>query len=331
MIKIDLISHNYKEIVENHKKYIETYIEKRYSEKEKLLKNDAVFFRFFLGETTSEAVKKLIEICTSSDLEKLTLEFENAYFKNTKKNFKDEIRKSRKSRITKAKRISEHLNYILNYDGFNKGTEDWNRHKYLSTLGVKVCPYCNRNYITTYIEQNSTKSTADADHYYPKSLYPILQMNIYNLIPSCNVCNSKMKGFKDIRHLYPYKDCMSNLKFSTKTDNMETLYNFKEDQASIDIVSPDSNVEAQNSIELFKLDKVYEIHKDVVFDLKRKIYAYEAFQEEYYIKLLGKELGNEIFNGINIGTYWFDFLDKDPLNEPLVKMKQDIYKQLMKN
>ncbi|MFM9745842.1 hypothetical protein ACKI2C_50665, partial [Streptomyces brasiliscabiei] len=67
----------------------------------------------------------------------------------------------------------------------------WSRHKFITSLGVKVCPYCNRQYITSYeSEADDMKTTADADHYYPKVEYPILQMNIFNLIPSCGVCNS---------------------------------------------------------------------------------------------------------------------------------------------
>lgn len=326
MININLKLHNYKDLVEKHKVYLENYIEKRYSEKENSFKHkDAIFFKDYLGRTTSEVAKKLLDICTSSDLKKIAEDFEIAYLEHYRKDFKAEAYQRKKSKTIKHKQISKYLDYILNYDGFNKGTGNWNRHKFLSKLGVKVCPYCNRNYITTYIE-DTFKTTADADHYYPKWIYPILQMNLYNMIPCCNVCNSKMKGAKDIRHLYPYKDLSSSLKFSTNIDTLETLYNFTEDIVKINITP--YNQEAQNSVEIFKLHKVYEIHKDIIFGLKRKIYAYEAFQREYYNKMLGDELGNRIFNGIDVDSYWFDFLNKDPLDEPLAKMKQDIYKQL---
>ena len=45
----------------------------------------------------------------------------------------------------------------------------WSRHKLLSLMGIEVCPYCQRNYISSY----GKKTTADLDHFYPKSLYPI--------------------------------------------------------------------------------------------------------------------------------------------------------------
>ena len=45
----------------------------------------------------------------------------------------------------------------------------WSRHKLLSLMGIEVCPYCQRNYISSY----GKKTIADLDHFYPKSLYPI--------------------------------------------------------------------------------------------------------------------------------------------------------------
>ncbi len=65
-----------------------------------------------------------------------------------------------------------------------------------------MCPYCNRQYISSYeYGIDDSRTTADADHYYPKEQYPILQMNIFNLVPSCNVCNSRTKGKSDKRAL----------------------------------------------------------------------------------------------------------------------------------
>ena len=51
----------------------------------------------------------------------------------------------------------------------------------------------------------------------------------------------------------------------------------------------------------------------------------ENFKENYYEKLLG-----EIDIGIdNIYKNWFDFLFKEEKDEPLVKLKKDIYNQII--
>lgn len=51
------------------------------------------------------------------------------------------------------------------------------RHMLLSDLGIKVCPYCNRNYITWYqSSDHRTLTTADLDHYYQKDYYPLFAL-----------------------------------------------------------------------------------------------------------------------------------------------------------
>lgn len=63
-------------------------------------------------------------------------------------------------------------------------------------LGVKVCPYCNRMYTTTLFGEN--KIRPDFDHFYPKSKYPYLAVSLFNLIPSCSMCNKKKGNTAEI-------------------------------------------------------------------------------------------------------------------------------------
>lgn len=56
-------------------------------------------------------------------------------------------------------------------------------------LGVKVCPYCNRMYTMKVFGKH--KIRPDFDHFYPKSVYPYLAISLFNLIPSCSMCNRK--------------------------------------------------------------------------------------------------------------------------------------------
>lgn len=330
MIHIDLQAKNFASLLEQHKLYLEDRIKRQYPEIQKKFSNsDRKFFEKYLGKDFDKACLKLLKLCISPDLEELINEFENLFSTQFKQDFKKEVQKRKKSVHTKAKQIAGILNDILGYDAFNIGSGGWNRHTFISKLDIKVCPYCNRNYITSYIDDDKNVTTADADHYYPKSLYPILQMNLYNMVPSCNVCNSKMKLNKDKRHLYPYIDLSECLKFSIGTDKIAELYNFAEEDIEI-TVSPHLEKErAENSKSIFKLDKVYAIHRVVVFDLKNRIQNYQAFQETYYLKMLGENLCGELFDKIDIHSYWFDFLYRDPLDEPLVKLKQDIYRQFV--
>ena len=53
---------------------------------------------------------------------------------------------------------------------------------------VTVCPYCNRQYVFTVIPSKG-RVRPQFDHYFPKKDYPYLALSLYNLIPSCSICN----------------------------------------------------------------------------------------------------------------------------------------------
>lgn len=66
-----------------------------------------------------------------------------------------------------------------------------------SQLDVKVCPYCNRMYTTTLYGKKRIRP--DFDHFYPQSRYPYLAVSLFNLIPSCNVCNKAKLDYAEIK------------------------------------------------------------------------------------------------------------------------------------
>lgn len=81
-------------------------------------------------------------------------------------------------------------------------------------LEVKVCPYCNRMYTTTLFGEHRIRP--DFDHFYPQSKYPYLAVSLFNLIPSCSMCNRKKsnkaevfteeKGENFSSIIYPYDE-----------------------------------------------------------------------------------------------------------------------------
>lgn len=52
---------------------------------------------------------------------------------------------------------------------------------------IEVCPYCD-------IDTTINISNNEIEHFLPKSKFPLLSMNAYNLISSCNGCNKKPDG-----------------------------------------------------------------------------------------------------------------------------------------
>lgn len=335
MIKIEIDHNKRQEINRLHEEYIKKVVTPRLEEKV----NKGKYIKFlkeFFGDTKEARNRKIIEICISNNLEKINHEFVKAFAEYY--GFEFLCRKTHKQKKTIADNIKNILDNVLNYTGFNAGSllengVKWNRHKLITSLGVKVCPYCNRQYITSYENDGGEeKTTADADHYYPKTNYPILQMNINNMIPSCNVCNSKTKLDNDRRHLYPYTDPSNSLIFQIPLDTLDDQ--IKANVTKIKIDTRD-NLKAEASNEVFKLDKIYQAHLDVATEIKRNLIEYinitrgeisDLDCKEYYKKTMGIEIqwDEKIYNT------WFGFMGKDLATEPLLKLKQDIFNQIMK-
>lgn len=325
MIKIELDKAICSKIERLHKSYIETTALYKLEKMINLQDPKDEFLKRLFGDTKEERTRSIMSFCLSDNLENLIKIFQREFFTYYGFEYKQPQKIEERGIV---EQIQTSLDIILDYKEFNKGKlvfengekKEWNRHLYVINTRVKVCPYCNRQYVTSYSEDDGDeKTTADVDHYYPKSIYPYLQMNIYNMIPSCSICNSRMKGSKDDRHLYPYKDSTDSLKFEISLDNVKDLYVGTVKKIEI---NTRNNPKAVSSNEVFKLEKVYQAHKENVSRLLWNMREYEAFKESYYKNTMGLDIGD-------IFPIWFDFLGKNALEEPLVKLKRDIYEQLL--
>lgn len=81
---------------------------------------------------------------------------------------------------------------------FSKGLNDYvdregtyNSCTLYDLMGVKVCPYCEHEFIEEVDICGRKRRTMEFDHFFPKGDdgYPGLAMCFYNLIPSCKPCN----------------------------------------------------------------------------------------------------------------------------------------------
>lgn len=72
--------------------------------------------------------------------------------------------------------------------------EKWGATEFLKSLNVNFCVYCNEQSLFWY--DNNHHSAFD--HFYSQSDYPFLALTLTNLIPSCNYCNSSIKGSEEL-------------------------------------------------------------------------------------------------------------------------------------
>jgi hypothetical protein len=229
------------------------------------------------------------------------------------------------------------LSSIFNYKDFiNEGKDDincWGAYKLLKKLNINTCPYCNRNYIHTYIDVDGM-CRADIDHFYPKSRYPFLAVSLYNFIPSCHTCNSSFKSSVDtflLPHIYPYEDTFGeNVKFKTEPGTGEDKVGYllgNSDKFKITLDIRDSLIKdkVENSNCTFKIEKLYDFHKDYVQEIikKAKIYNETRINEllQQYPQLFQDR--NEI-----IRTIFSNYIeDKELSNRPLSKLTKDILEE----
>ena len=156
------------------------------------------------NEFIEEKIEIDIDLLIKGKLEEI-IKIYMTYVNEYPELFKDEIT----SKETNEQKL---MNYILrdifNYDKIISNKETGIAYEILSSLGVKVCPYCNRQYIQTAINGNKKITRADIDHFYPKTIYPMFALSIFNFIPSCGTCN-KLKSSKSFTlnsNLYPYEE-----------------------------------------------------------------------------------------------------------------------------
>lgn len=192
-------------------------------------------------------------------------------------------------------------------------------------IGTRTCVYCNRIYAFTIEADDGTPiSRPDFDHWLPKEKHPLLSMSIYNLIPSCPICNRGIKHRRDFKygtHVHPY--CSNEemtakfqyaplvggkwkLTFSGATpDEIATAGILKTEE----VYKPYANSEVKDI-----LDFAFDNPPEYLLDLKEKVmkaYGGTISKEHAYRLVLGTEMKASVFG-----------------DRPLSKMKRDVLKQL---
>lgn len=272
---------------------------------------------------------------------------------------------AKKQEILKYQNIINRETIIscLGYDSFvddekwekgkkSKDVESWGGYDYCLALDLKVCPYCNREYINTVdrikLDENKILKGVrpDFDHFFPKDKYPFLSCSIFNLIPACKFCNQlKSDNFSDGQLIYPIEEEFGEQgRFEIDFDagknidniNIENDINLKLNTSN-DLSSPSSarkQIKKQlidNSNQAFHLINIYNAHQDQIKEFVRRIRSlrgsglkmYQAFDKEL-LDLYNKQSGStkEYAKKILLG------LPTDTQEYPLRKMKNDILNQV---
>lgn len=99
--------------------------------------------------------------------------------------------------------LHKDLESILSYNRYaDKIAEFFINHA--NDMQIYTCHYCDMAYVNVYTVAKNGKRQFDLDHVLDKGRCPLVALSIYNFVFSCQVCNSRIKGRKQVtKYLNP--------------------------------------------------------------------------------------------------------------------------------
>jgi len=238
------------------------------------------------------------------------------------------------------KKIIELIKKVLEYKIFTGQSS-----KIANQLEVNTCPYCNRIYTHIIFDNDNKKVLGpNFDHFYPQSLHPFLGMSFYNLIPSCYYCNANLKLDRVIKpdtHLHPFiqgfdNDYFFHAKLDLVTKRKRDPENYTLTLQKKTSISDEKlrrikgNNKNEGNLNLFKLEEVYNVHRDIVGEIWVKCDKYSSKYSQPLINMFGKSLHTDKAEFYQF--YFGNYLNKRDFNRrPLAKLTYDLVRQILPN
>ena len=199
MHKID-----YEKFFKTHKKedfeneYLDIFRDKRCKKNDKFLQT---------YEDYNENYKKLKN---DNDLEKLPIELKDIFIASYKDlvdwfvDYNDCLKSNKIATIFEVKTKDDSKNKENDkkelsdiYGKFSEKIRSFFA-KYADSLNLHSCAYCEAAYTGAWKDDESQNENNRGffalDHFFPKADYPLFALCLYNFVPSCNSCNTGVKG-----------------------------------------------------------------------------------------------------------------------------------------
>lgn len=214
--------------------------------------------------------------------------------------------------------------YNIFIDRVYDDSTTFNKYDFINKIDINTCPYCNRNYIYSVNKRKNVKP--EIDHFYPKTIYPILAVSYFNLIPSCEPCNGlgakKQNDPRDVGLINPYLLKISQFRFSLKIKNV-SIINPLCGKTDIEVFFKGK---VQSHCDIFNLEDLYSLHHDHAIELViKKRLKYSKNQRAYLNSYNGLKFNKAEIDRMILGNY---SLQSEQHKRPLSKLYQDIGKEL---
>jgi hypothetical protein len=163
------------------------------------------------------------------------------------------------------------------------------------------------------------------DHFFPKSIYPFFALSIYNLIPSCTICNQKCKH-----------DTMLDFNLNPYEIEEGDLFRFSYNLKSIDelevVVKPVNGEEAicdvaKKLLDIFHIQDIYDGHSKLELkDIYDFAYKYSPTYLENLLKMTNNKLHVTVEDAYRM-LFGTEYKIKNYHNRPFSKFKKDLLKE----
>lgn len=148
-------------------------------------------------------------------------------------------------------------------------------------LHLHTCFYCDIAYINAYNDGATHKTHFDLDHALGKAECPLVALSLHNFVPSCTICNQRLKGKKHLAstrdgiiHVAPCSEKFDgDKKIHIKVTQTKTCTSGFLKHKDCYCVAFDAIDEYKEFVDCFKLENRYNYHKCEalrLLDLKRK-------------------------------------------------------------
>lgn len=226
-----------------------------------------------------------------------------------------EISKSDKKSIEKIFNYKKFVNTNSSiHEIIKNGLEclPWGAYKFVLMLNLQTCPYCNEQYIYVSISSKG-RVRPDLDHFLSKSKYPYFSLSLGNMVPSCKICNTSLKGKKEFKDdlQTPYE----------KSYNDDFMFIYDGDQIDIEV----SNESIRSLLEIMLIKERYQHHIDIANEFIRKSQMYP----EVMIDNILLDIGGGVDKGrLLADLYDYPLNDKDICKNVMGKLRLDLAKML---
>lgn len=225
--------------------------------------------------------------------------------------------------------ILKQLESVFDYNSALGGNK-YRAYKLTADANHNTCVYCNRQYAFN-IEKDGGGNNNDRiarpalDHWFPKSLFPLMSLSYYNLIPSCTICNSsaKLDGVWTFNtHIHPYL---------TTPDVPKFKFRYKPGlNGSWEIDFDNLNGQEKNTVDALCLKEAYQAHAPLevaeLIELATKNNG--TYMRQLYENILNLYAGGSDKQKAYRLLFGSEMMPDAYKNRPMSKLKRDIIEQI---